>query len=187
MEGHYAGLRRQIKPHKDSISLVGLLEEFAKSPGELSFTYYCSLLSEPAAGQGMSMTKEDFKQYADPNERHVCPKMIEDDLGSFKSAIEVAEEYVDKRIAHWDKSEPELAPTSTETSQCLYVLEMTYIKYHSLFYAKRLNTLTPIYQYNWKDIFLEPWIKTGFGSAKGLMHMAENFDDGLPEFREYMQ
>ena len=47
-----AGLRRQIKPHKDSISLVGLLEEFAKNPEELSFRYYCSILSEPAAGQG---------------------------------------------------------------------------------------------------------------------------------------
>ena len=179
-----AGLRRQIKPHKDSISLVELLEEFAKNPEELSFRFYCSILSEPAAGQGMSMTKEDFKQYADPNEQHVCPKMIEADLGSFKSAIGVAEEYVDKRIAHWDKSEPELVPTSSETSQCFYLLEMAYVKYHLLFYAKRLDTLTPIYQHNWKDIFLEPWIKTGFGSAKGRIHVAEDFDAELPEFSE---
>ena len=182
-----AGLRRQIKPHKNSISLVGLLEEIAKNPEELSFRYFCFILSESAAGQGLPMTKEDFKQYADPNGQHVCPKMIEDDLGSFKSAIGIAEGYIDKRIAHRDKSEPEIVPTSSDTSQCFHVLEMTYIKYHSLFYAEILNTLTPIYQYDWKEIFLEPWIKTGFGSAKGLIHMAEDFDDELPEFREYTQ
>lgn len=182
-----AGLRRQIRPHKDSISLVGLLEEIAKTPAELSFRYFCSNVSESTARQGMYMTKEDFKKYADPNGEHVCPKMIEYDLRSFKSAIGVAEEYIDKRIAHWDKSEPELVPTSIETSQCFCVLESTYIKYHSLFYAERLNSLTPIYQHNWKEIFLEPWIKTGFGSAQGLIHMAEDFDDELPEFREYMQ
>ena len=182
-----AGLRRQIKPHKNSISLVGLLEEIAKNPEELSFRYFCFILSESAAGQGLPMTKEDFKQYAAPNGQHVCPKMIEDDLGSFKSAIGIAEGYIDKRIAHRDKSEPEIVPTSSDTSQCFHVLEKTYIKYHSLFYAEILNTLTPIYQYNWKEIFLEPWIKTGFGSAKGLMHMAEDFDDELPGFREYTQ
>ena len=182
-----AGLRRQIKPHKDSISLVGLLEEIAKNPAELSFRYFCSNVSESAAGQGMYMTKEGFKKYADPNGEHVCPKMIEDDLVSFKSAIGIAEGFIDKRIAHMDKSEPEIEPTSSDTSQCFHVLESTYIKYHSLFYAERLNTLIPIYQYDWKEIFLEPWIKTGFGSAKGLIHMAEDFDDELPEFREYMQ
>ena len=38
-----AGLRRQIKPQKDSISLVGLLDDIAKNPEELSFKYYCSI------------------------------------------------------------------------------------------------------------------------------------------------
>ena len=38
-----AGLRRQIKPQKDSISFVGLLVDIAKNPEELSRSYYHSL------------------------------------------------------------------------------------------------------------------------------------------------
>ena len=45
----------------------------------------------------------------------------------------------------------------------------------------------PTYQYEWKTIFLEPWLKTGFGSAKGRIHIAEDFDDELPDFKEYME
>ena len=42
-----AGLRRQIKPQKDSISFVGLLYEIAKNPEELSRNYYRSLCANP--------------------------------------------------------------------------------------------------------------------------------------------
>ena len=43
----------------------------------------------------------------------------------------------------------------------------------------------PTYQYEWKSIFCEPWLKVGFGSAKGLIHVSEDFDDELPDFKEY--
>ena len=39
----------------------------------------------------------------------------------------------------------------------------------------------------WKKIFLEPWLKAGAGSAKGLIHIGEDFDDELPDFKEYME
>ena len=42
-----AGLRRQIKPQKDSISFVGLLDDIAKNPEELSREYYRSLCAYP--------------------------------------------------------------------------------------------------------------------------------------------
>ena len=34
-----AGIRRQIKPHRDSISFVGLLNEIVNNPEELSRRY----------------------------------------------------------------------------------------------------------------------------------------------------
>ena len=45
----------------------------------------------------------------------------------------------------------------------------------------------PTYQYEWKTIFLEPWLKAVAGSAKGLIHIREDFDDELPDFKEYME
>ena len=205
-----AGLRRQIKPQKDSISLVGLLEEIAKNPEELSRSYYrslCSQPNEPDMNQvemegregleevgitGTSQLKDliqmdDFAPYADASGKHVCPQMVEDDLKALKLAIEKHEEFADKRIAHWDKGEPDVIPTFGELDDCINLLDKTYVKYHFLFYAESIDTLMPTYQYEWKKIFLVPWLKTGAGSAKGLIHIHEDFDDELPDFKEHME
>ena len=205
-----AGLRRQIKPQKDSISVVGLLDEIAKNPEELSRNYYRSLYANPDGPDisqiemegregleemGITDTSQlkdliqmdDFARYADANGEHVCPKMVKDDLKRLKSALEKHEEFADKRIAHWDKNEPDVIPKFGELDDCIKLLDKIYVKYHLLFHAESIETLMPTYQYEWKKIFLEPWLKTGFGSAKGLIHISEDFDDDLPDFKEYME
>ena len=205
-----AGLRRQIKPQKDSISFVGLLEDIAKNPEELSRSYYRSLYADsdgPDINQieiegregleevgitGNSQLKDliqmdDFAPYSDASGEHVCPQMVKDDLRVLKSAVEKHEEFADKRIAHWDKGEPSIIPKFGELDDCIKLLDKMYVKYHLLFYAESIDTLMPTYQYEWKKIFLEPWLKTGAGSAKGLIHIREDFDDELPDFKEYME
>lgn len=182
-----AGLRRQIKPQKDSISLVGLLEDIAKNPEELSRNYYRSLGANPDGPNVSQIEMDDFAPYADASGEHVCPKMVKDDLDTLKSAVEKHEEFADKRIAHWDKVEPEVVPKFGELDDCIKLLDKMYVKYHLLFYAESIDTLMPTYQYEWKKIFLEPWLKAGAGSAKGLIHIREDFDDELPDFKEYME
>lgn len=205
-----AGLRRQIKPQKDSISFVGLLADIANNPDELSRSYYRSLCVYPDGPDlsqievegregleevGITDTSHlknliqmaDFAPYADASGEHVCPKMVKDDLNALKSAVEKHEEFADKRIAHRDKGEPDVIPTFGELDDCIKLLDKIYVKYHLLFYAESIETLMPTYQYEWKTVFLEPWLKTGFGSAKGLIHIHEDFDDELPDFKEYME
>jgi hypothetical protein len=205
-----AGLRRQIKPQKDSISFVGLLDEIAKNPEELSRNYYRSLCANPDGpdmnqiemeGQkeleevGITSTSQlkdliqmdDFAPYSNASGEHVCPQMVKDDLKTLRLAVEKHEEFADKRIAHRDKGEPEVIPTFGELDDCIKLLDKTYVKYHLLFYAEGTNTLMPTYQYEWKSIFCEPWLKVGFGSAKGLIHVSEDFDDELPDFNEYTE
>ncbi len=190
-----AGLRRQIKPHKDSISFVGLLNEIIENPKELSLDYYCSLWSESGAPQQLARSgldyqqviQTEFEQYADASGAYMCPQKVVADREKLKSTLAKHEAFADKRIAHWDKDEPEVVPTFGELDDCIKLLDKTYVKYHLLFYAEGMDTLMPTYQYQWKAIFLEPWIKTGFGSAKGLFTVGEDFDDELPEFKEYME
>lgn len=182
-----AGLRRQIKPQKDSISLVGLLEDIAKNPEELSRNYYRSLCANPDGPDVSQIEMDDFAPYADASGEHVCPQMVKDDIDKLQKAAKACEDFADKRIAHWDKGNPTVVPTFGELDDCIKLLDETYVKYHLLFYAEGTVTLMPAYQYEWKKIFLEPWLKTGFGSAKGLIHIGEDFDDELPDFKEYME
>ena len=90
-------------------------------------------------------------------------------------------------IAHWDKNEPDVIPKFGELDDCIKLLDKIYVKYHLLFHAESIETLMPTYQYKWKTVFLAPWLKTGFGNAKGLIHISEDFDDDLPDFKEYME
>ena len=183
-----AGLRRQIKLHKDSISFVGLLDEIAKNPEELSRSYFDSLCSYPNGPDLCQVIKmDDFAPYADASGAHVCPQMAKADRARLESAVKTHEAFADKRVAHWDKREPEVVPTFGELDDCIKLLDETYVKYHLLFHAESMDTLMPTYQYEWKSIFREPWLKVGFGSAKGLIHISEDFDDELSDFKEYME
>ena len=84
---------------------------------------------------------DDFAPYSDASGEHVCPQMVKDDLNALKSAVEKHEEFADKRIAHWDKGEPEVIPTFGELDDCIKLLDKTYVKYHLLFYAESIDTL----------------------------------------------
>ncbi len=202
------GLRRQIKLQKDSISFVGLLDEIAKNPEELSRNYFdsrCSCSDGPDLCQVVGKTgleevgiadssqlkarikMNDFAPYADASGAHVCPEMVEDDRARLESAVKTHEEFADKRIAHSDKHAPTIIPTFEELDACIKLLDRTYVKYHFLFHAESMDTLMPTYQYEWKSIFCEPWLKVGFGSAKGLIHVSEDFEDELPDFRKYTE
>lgn len=205
-----AGLLRQIKPQKDSISFVGLLGDILKNPEELSRDYFRSLSAYPYGPDisqietegrnefeevgitGTSKPKDlikmnDFARYTDASGKHVCPTMVEADLKRLKSAVEIHEAIADKRIAHWDMDDSEDVPTFGELDDCMKLLDQTYVKYHFLFYAESINTTMPTYQFKWKTVFLEPWLKAVAGSAKGLIHIREDFDDELPDFKEYME
>ena len=201
------GLRRQTKPHKDSVSFVKLLGEIAENPEELSRNYFNSRYSNsdgPDLGQvvgGADLEKvgvdpsqlkalikmDDFAPYADATGAYVRPQMVKDDLARVESVVKTQKEFVDKRIAHWDKRKPKVIPTFEELDSCIKLLDQMYVKYHFLFYAESIDTLMPTYQYEWKRIFCEPWLKVGFGSAKGLIHMSEDFDAELPDFKEYTE
>ena len=205
-----AGLRRQIKPRKDSISFVRLLDDIARNPKELSRRYYesinphaygpdiCHIESEGRASleeAGITETsqlrrllnRDDFAKYADASGKHVCPRMVKVDRDKLKSALEACEAFADKRIAHRDNEESDVVPKFGELDECVKLLDKTYVKYQSLFYAEWVTTVMPTYQYNWKEIFLEPWLAAVAGSAKGLIHISEDFDDELPEFKEYVR
>lgn len=168
-----AGVRRQIRPQKDSISFVGLLKDIAENPNELSFSYYLSTRNSESDFQCFQrsgipfsyreMIEEEFKRYADPNCEHVCPKMVNSDLKKLKEAAKSWMDFADKRIAHWDKREPKSVPTYPQLDNCLKLLDETYVKYYLLLYADSTQTLDATFQYDWKAIFREPWLVKNSG------------------------
>ncbi len=180
------GLRRQIKSDRDSVSLVGLLEDIANQPQELSRSYYRSLCHQPdppdfheielegqkqLADLGITTSsqlrqaipiEDDFVRFSDASKTYVCPEMVRRDLHNLKTAVVACEDYADRRIAHRDKRTPQYIQTfedlETNLDSALELLQQMYESYYLLFYAGSI-TVKPQDQSDWKDIFSVPWIK----------------------------
>lgn len=149
------GIRRQIKDNKDSISLARLLTDLSKNPGTLTRDYYRSLYK----GSGLEdSADQDFDAFFSQGLDYVCPFVISKDLETLRSAALIIEDFADKRIAHHDKRQPKELPRFHEVDECLTVLDKLCAKYHLLFHASHMDTLAPIYQYDWTEIFNDPWL-----------------------------
>jgi hypothetical protein len=151
-----AGIRRQMKPHKDSISLKQLLTEVAKEPGIISRRYYRSLYAQDKA----HFADRHFDRHcAAPGDSHISAAMVQDDLKKLISSTTACEDLADKRIAHRDKRPPALLPTFKEANQAVETMHELCLKYRLILLAECLTTLLPTYQNDWQAIFDHPWRK----------------------------
>ena len=157
------GMRRQLKVDPQSISFARLLAEMAEYPEILSRKYYKSLYAgstvEPFADR-------DFDKFSEPGSLHVSKKMVLDDLKTLRDAGGKLEEYADLRIAHRDKRAIKSPPKFRDSDAFIELLDKLYVKYHRLFHASHMDTLMPTYQYDWKEIFREPWISSEPGGSE---------------------
>ena len=170
------GIRRQVKPHKDSISLVGMLEEIIESPSVISRGRFVDLYSAEMQDFAnhifdkrfslYSAEMQDFvnlpsdQQFSIRYPNHIDPAIVQQDLDELKAHGNKVEAYADKRLAHRDKKQP-VIPIFGELDACIDCLKELTIKYSLLFRAKDLtNCFVPpfITEVDMTKIFSVPWI-----------------------------
>ena len=144
------GLRRQIKTQRDSISLMKLLEEVCCTPEILSKNRFIALYDDQDLGES------DFKQFAGTVGSYVDPALVKADLEELKQKVQKCEEYVDRRIAHFDKRKVNDIPTFADLDSSIDSLWSILSKYYLLFRATAL--LRPVCPYGWQEIFREAWL-----------------------------
>ena len=93
------GIRRQIKPHRDSISFAGLLREMVETPCVLSRERFVALYERNAQFEA----NHDFSEFAREDAEHIDPDIVQQDLDRLKKLGREVEIFADKRIAHYDK------------------------------------------------------------------------------------
>lgn len=153
------GIRRQVKIDQQSISFARLLKELSKSPQLLSRSYYKGLYENVYNNPWIvSQADKHFDVLAGVGAEHISEDFVNKDLAKLLSTVKKVEAYADKRVAHHDKRKPKVIPKFTELDTAINVLDELYVKYHLLFHAVQMTTLMPKYQYDWKEIFYEPWL-----------------------------
>jgi len=151
------GVRRQIKIDRQSISLARLLTEIRETPELLSRSYYCSLYK---GSNVESWADRDFDNHCGKGVVHISPTVVQAELDELRGKARSCEELADRRIAHHDKRPPNRLPKFNELNECIETLDKLYVRYHLLLRAQSMKTLMPTFQYDWQEIFRQPWIKS---------------------------
>lgn len=151
------GLRRQLKSDTQSISIARLFEELIQSPQSFSRAYFVekykgSILEHHA--------NSDFNKFAQPEMDHIDPNLVQANLKQLRKFTKSCEDFADRIIAHRDKTPPKQLPTFNEVDACIDLLDKLYVHYFLLFHASSMETLLPVWQYDWQAIFRVPWIKS---------------------------
>ncbi|MCJ7654537.1 MAG: hypothetical protein MUO97_04420, partial [Dehalococcoidia bacterium] len=148
------GIRRQVKIDRQSISLARLLSEIASDPKRISRNYYKTLYIGSTVE---AHADRDFDKFCGDDPNCISVQMVTLDLEHLREVTKKCENFADRRIAHRDKHKPNVLPKFIEVDECIEVLDKLCVKYHSIFHAAWTKSLMPTYQYDWLQIFNEPW------------------------------
>ena len=150
------GIRRQIKIDKDSISFRKLLDELSKKPEILSRKYFKSLYKDSVLVE-LGQDDKDFDKYCGDTPEHISKDMVLQDIDELIINAEKCEDFTDKVIAHTDKRDPRHPLTFDDIDKCIDYMDKLICKYNLIFHATYSDSLMPTYQYDWQEIFDEPW------------------------------
>lgn len=151
------GIRRQVKIDKQSISFARLLDQIAKTPSVISRQRFVALYgTDPTM---IEFGEKDFKKFVDRTGRHIDSSIVIYDLARLQTKASKCEKFADMRVAHFDKRALKNPPTFKDIDECIDYLEELLKKYTLIFRATCLTSVLPTWQYDWKEIFLYPWIE----------------------------
>lgn len=157
------GVRKQIDLDKRSVSFARLLTDMAESPGIFSRDRFLAMYNDKSNPELKAFFEKqahrDFEKFAQPGSSHIDSALVMADLTALKEKSKNLQQYANKRVAHLDEAAFDKLPTFHELNECLDFLEGLVKKYMLLFRATNYRKLIPTWQYDWKVIFREPWIK----------------------------
>jgi len=156
-------IRRQVRPHGNSIGLFMLAEDLRDNCQLITQDYFASLYTRQAADKNeqearMRWGRSVFlKKFAGKEKIHLDPAIIEVDLSDLKEVFNKSSSYTDRRIAHLDKREPAHIPTYKELESWCDVLNSKLKKYQMLLNAADFQ-ITPSLNHDWQAIFRKAWL-----------------------------
>ena len=166
--GDYAlmAIRRQAKPHKDAISLRGLLEDIALNPSLISRRWTQQLYMEPLEGSGhvypeetaISLADSTFRDFADDSGEFLRQSLVTGDLAKLEDATAKIIDVSDRAIAHDDRRGPEFEINFDQINRAVDVIEELTRRYNLLLTGASMLRLTPHDTTNAISVFRFPWI-----------------------------
>jgi hypothetical protein len=146
-------VRRQLDRDPQSISLARLLSEIRAYPNVVSRQRFVGLCRLP---ERKDVAHREFDELVAPGAQHIDPIAVQSDLDALKTKTRDVERYGTKRVAHFDERAPTSIPTFHELDEAIDLIRALWVKY--LLLLRGLSYREPVWAYDWKAIFREPWV-----------------------------
>jgi hypothetical protein len=153
-----------IDKHRQSVSFIRFLQELKDNPEVISRTRYKRQFVDsydelvPCCYSARD-ADEGFDQMVGAGREALDPLQIERQIKTLKTKTSAVRNFVNKRIAHHDRSEFKDFPAFTELDDAVAYLEELLKYYFPLFRGLSLDSALPTWLYDWKEIFHFPWIE----------------------------
>jgi hypothetical protein len=166
--GDYAvmAIRRQAKPHKDSVSLLGLLEDLAENASFITRDWTRALYQQPSPLTGHQydvdmatfLADSTFKQFADGSCEKLDMDLVRGDIERLKNATKEILTHSDRVVAHDDPRGPEFQINFDGLNSAIDVIEDIAKRYILLLTGASMLQMTPIDSTNSVSVFGFTWI-----------------------------
>ncbi len=150
-------IRKMIDSDRRAISFLKFLEKLIASPQVISRNRYKQQFVD--GNYTDRDADEGFDQMVGIGRDHLDPALVGRQLDTLKTRTVTLRAFVNKRIAHHERSEFNDLPTFKELDEAIAYLEELLIYYSPLFTSMGLDSALPTWLYDWKEVFYYPWIE----------------------------
>jgi len=163
------GVRRQVDPHRDAVSLRRVLEEVAARPQLVSRTAFVVRYrgKRPRNTDGGRLEHEAlreighkrFDELAGTGRPSLKAVDVKRDLRRLRVAEGRLRRFANRRVAHRDHRAVRSLPTFAELHAAVESIAEIVIKYSELLGLDAPRRLVPVWQSDWRRIFRYAWLE----------------------------
>lgn len=165
--GDYAvmAIRRLCRPQKDSVSLLGLLNDLEENASLITRAWTQELYHQPTPGGTVypddfanMLADSGFGPFADATGDSLDPAIVHADIERLESAAKEILSHSDRVVAHDDRRGPEVEANFDHLNTAIDAIEEITKRYILLLTGASMLSMTPIDTTNALSVFKFPWI-----------------------------
>lgn len=153
------GVRRHVKRHDDSVSLVQILSQMRECAPQLTFQFY--LTQFPRKDEDVFLWQKPTFKLISSDGVAASADIITGDIAKLKQLTVQVEMFADKQLAHLDRKGADGAVTFNDLDRAVETLDDVACKYICLLTGKGYSTLKATVQFDWMKVFRVPLQKPG--------------------------
>lgn len=183
------GIRRQVDPHRDAVSLLRILEEIAARPQLVSRTAFVARYrGQRPRNTELGRLEQDalreigharFDEIVSKGRSSLSTADLRRDLRRLRVAEGKVRRFANRRVAHRDRRVVRSLPTFAELHTAVDGIAEIVIKYGELLGLDEPRKLVPVWQSDWKRVFRFAWYESDRDSGSRIARPP--LERGAPE------